>query len=80
MSDELAIAPPPGVRVLGPTDIAALRTGEPLDYADTAAADPAFLIYTSGTTGQPKGVLHAQRSAWGRRPMYQGWYGIRRTM
>ena len=45
-------------------------------YADTAADDPAFLIYTSGTTASPKGVLHAQRSAFGRRPMYQGWYGI----
>jgi acyl-coenzyme A synthetase/AMP-(fatty) acid ligase len=45
-------------------------------YEDTAADDPAFLIYTSGTTAAPKGVLHAQRSAWGRRPMYQGWYGI----
>ncbi len=76
MSDDLAIAPPSGVRVLGPADVAALRAGEPADYADTAADDPAFLIYTSGTTGQPKGVLHAQRSAWGRRPMYQGWYGI----
>jgi acyl-coenzyme A synthetase/AMP-(fatty) acid ligase len=78
VADELSIQPPPGVQVLGMTDVAALRVGhEPLDYADTAAADPAFLIYTSGTTGQPKGVLHAQRSAWGRRPMYQGWYGIR---
>lgn len=77
VADELTIRPPPGVQVLGMTDVAALRVGhEPLDYADTAAADPAFLIYTSGTTGQPKGVLHAQRSAWGRRPMYQGWYGI----
>ena len=46
------------------------------DYADTAADDPAFLIYTSGTSSNPKGVLHAQRSAWGRRPMYQGWYGL----
>ncbi len=45
-------------------------------FADTAADDPAFLVYTSGTTAKPKGVLHAQRSAWGRRPMYQGWYGI----
>ncbi|MDG4583954.1 MAG: acyl-CoA synthetase, partial [Candidatus Competibacter sp.] len=78
MADELTIRPPPGVRVLGPAEIATLREGSaPPDYADTAAADPAFLIYTSGTTGQPKGVLHAQRSAWGRRPMYQGWYGIR---
>ncbi len=23
-----------------------------------------------------KGVLHAHRAAWGRRPMYQGWYGL----
>ncbi len=45
-------------------------------YADTLADDPAFLIYTSGTTAAPKGVLHAQRSAWGRRPMYRGWYDI----
>ena len=78
MSEELTIQAPPGVQVLGSTDIALLRNRhEALDYADTAADDPAFLIYTSGTTGQPKGVLHAQRSAWGRRPMYQGWYDIR---
>jgi acyl-coenzyme A synthetase/AMP-(fatty) acid ligase len=76
VSEELNIHPVSGVRVLGPTDIAKLKATEnPIDYADTAADDPAFLIYTSGTTGNPKGVLHAQRSAWGRRPMYQGWYG-----
>lgn len=45
-------------------------------YAQTKANDPAFLIYTSGTTAQPKGVLHAHRSALGRRPMYQSWYGL----
>jgi len=78
MSDDLVMQPPPGVIALGPADLASWRTEcAPLDYTDTAAADPAFLVYTSGTTGQPKGVLHAQRSAWGRRPMYQGWYGIR---
>lgn len=75
-ADELRINPIPGVRIIGSADIAALKaTATPMDYADTAAEDPAFLIYTSGTTDEPKGVLHAQRSAWGRRPMYQGWYG-----
>ncbi len=65
------------MRVLDTALIEALaRDAEPIDYADTAAEDPAFLIYTSGTVGQPKGVLHAHRSAWGRRPMYRGWYGI----
>lgn len=56
------------------------RDGEPAAYdgafADTAADDPAFLVYTSGTSGRPKGVLHAHRSAWGRRPMYAGWSGL----
>ncbi|MCG8434616.1 MAG: AMP-binding protein, partial [Gammaproteobacteria bacterium] len=32
--------------------------------------------YTSGTSGKPKGVLHAHRAVWGRRPMFQGWYGL----
>ncbi len=56
--------------------VAAIESGPLAQYARTAANDPAFLIYTSGTTADPKGVLHAHRSAWGRRPMYQGWYGI----
>jgi acyl-coenzyme A synthetase/AMP-(fatty) acid ligase len=69
---------PPGVQVIRPDDIASLKAHDPAgDYADTAADDPAFLIYTSGTTGRPKGVLHAQRSVWGRRPMHDGWLGLR---
>ncbi|HUD50156.1 acyl-CoA synthetase [Parvibaculum sp.] len=64
-------------RIIDAVMLARLKAHPPLgDYADTEANDPAFLVYTSGTSGKPKGVLHAQRSAWGRRPMYQGWYGI----
>src|SRR5690606_31647775 len=68
---------PAGVRVLESTEVQAM-TAHPARaaYANTAADDPAYLIYTSGTTSRPKGVLHAHRAAWGRRPMYQGWYGI----
>lgn len=78
LADGLAIDALPGdVRVFGPDDIARMLHEAPrASYADTGAGDPAFLIYTSGTTASPKGVLHAQRSAFGRRPMYRGWYGI----
>ncbi|MBB3993705.1 acetyl-CoA synthetase [Sulfitobacter undariae] len=40
----------------------------PVDFADTAADDPAVLIYTSGTTGTPKGALHAHRVLTGHLP------------
>jgi acyl-coenzyme A synthetase/AMP-(fatty) acid ligase len=65
------------VRIFSPEDVERmLRDAPRAEYAATAANDPAFLVYTSGTTASPKGVLHAQRSAFGRRPMYRGWYGI----
>jgi acetyl-CoA synthetase len=68
---------PAGVRVFDAGRLVRMvHHRERASYADTAADDPAFLIYTSGTTARPKGVLHAHRSAWGRRPMYGGWYGI----
>lgn len=78
LADDLAIEGlPSGVRGFSADDIQRmLREAPRAAYADTAADDPAFLIYTSGTTASPKGVLHAQRSAFGRRPMYRGWYGI----
>lgn len=70
-------SPPASVRLISARAIRdAISSGPAATYADTLADDPAFLIYTSGTTARPKGVLHAHRSAWGRRPMYRGWYGM----
>ncbi|MTH96447.1 class I adenylate-forming enzyme family protein [Roseibium sp. RKSG952] len=66
-------------KLLGPDEITVLKASRPGNYAETAADDPAFLIYTSGTSGTPKGVLHAQRAASARVPMYQGWYGFRKA-
>lgn len=54
-----------------------LRQKRTVGYRATDPEHAAFMVYTSGTTGIPKGVLHAHRSVRGRRPMYQGWYGIR---
>lgn len=66
------------ILTISPSEVAAMiAQGSSTGYAPTAPDDPAFLIYTSGTTARPKGVLHAHRSALGRQPMYQGWYGIR---
>lgn len=85
-SGAAAVALAPGMsisagdaKVIDSEALARLRNYPPLEeYADTGANDPAFLVYTSGTSGRPKGVLHAHRSAWGRRPMYRGWYGMGR--
>jgi acyl-coenzyme A synthetase/AMP-(fatty) acid ligase len=76
VSENLLLHASPNLHVIGPDRIRHMIAHEPpIDYAPTRANDPAFLIYTSGTTGKPKGVLHAHRSVWGRRPMIEGWYG-----
>ncbi|MEQ8745369.1 AMP-binding protein [Pyruvatibacter sp.] len=78
LSDDLPMDDTGTARVLMPGEIAALAKTTSRGYADTHKDDPAFLVYTSGTSGTPKGVLHAHRSVWGRKPMVEGWYGLTR--
>jgi acyl-coenzyme A synthetase/AMP-(fatty) acid ligase len=69
---------PAGVHRVTPGDVRAWRrSGARARGADTTGDDPAYLVFTSGTSGTPKGVLHAHRSVWGRRPMYAGWHDLR---
>lgn len=72
----LSLPDPPGAPVIGTEEIAALREADPADFAATAPDDPAYMVYTSGTAGRPKGVVLAQRAAWARRMMWDGWYGL----
>ncbi|MEM9122942.1 MAG: acyl-CoA synthetase [Pseudomonadota bacterium] len=74
---DLKVASMPRLPRIGSTDLASqAQSLDPPPYAAMRPDDPAFLIYTSGTTGRPKGVLHAQRSIWGRRPMFAGWHDL----
>ncbi|MGF1551082.1 MAG: class I adenylate-forming enzyme family protein [Paracoccaceae bacterium] len=67
---------PPGATAIAPPEIEAMRAETPGAVAATRADDPAFVVFTSGTSGTPRGVVHAQRSAFARRMMWTGWYGL----
>ncbi|KRW93591.1 class I adenylate-forming enzyme family protein [Paracoccus sp. MKU1] len=54
-------------------DFAALP---PVEFAQAAPDDLAYIVFTSGTSGQPRAVCHAHRAILARRMMFDGWYGL----
>jgi len=72
-----AAGPPLPDEIVAPDELRARAERLDAELAPTTQAeDPAFLIFTSGTSGRAKGVLHAQRTVLGRRPMRRGWQGF----
>ena len=76
MSETLRNDVPKSVTAIPAGELGAFMAADPAQIVATGPEDPAFLIYTSGASGRPKGVLHAQRSAWARRMMWRDWYGL----
>lgn len=77
LDEDLPLTVPPHIPTVTAHTIAEWVAGDARAEHDVGHPDrAAFITYTSGTTGRPKGVTHAHRSAWGRRPMYRGWYGL----
>ncbi|MDE3028079.1 MAG: acyl--CoA ligase [Paracoccaceae bacterium] len=56
--------------------LAALRDTQAGSYVMGESDRLAYIIYTSGTSGRPRAVMHAHRSIWARRMMWDGWYGM----
>ena len=63
-------------QVLPQSDLAALMTLPPADYAMGDPNRPAYIVYTSGTSGHARAVVHAHRAIWARQMMWDGWYGL----
>lgn len=59
-----------------PDQAASSAPEESDQFVQLKPEDPAFLVYTSGTSGTPRGVLHAHRNIFGRKPMTAGWTGL----
>lgn len=66
----------PPCPVLDASELEAMHSLEPAEYAMGDAERPAYIIFTSGTSGQQRAVCHAHRAILARQMMFDGWYGL----
>ena len=62
--------------MIGPGEIAGAARARARGDRDDGARRPRLHGDDLGQRRAPKGVLHAQRAAWARRMMWEGWYGL----
>lgn len=66
-------------RVIADTTLRAMETLPPHPFHHCDANRAGYIVFTSGTSGIPSAVVHAHRAILGRRPMHDGWIGLRTT-
>ncbi|MEZ5912049.1 MAG: class I adenylate-forming enzyme family protein [Paracoccaceae bacterium] len=72
----IALPDPVPCPVIGPDELASMRTLPSAGFVRGDPGRPAYIVMTSGTAGSARAVVHAHRAIWARRLMRDGWTGM----